>query len=86
MSDWSSCHGVAWYNRSTIFIVRITAFVLIVVIMLGLPALIILELVQFLGDVRLSDTVLYTAAEVIRYPNITFCHSRYFDTQRMQGR
>ncbi len=85
VADWSSCHGVAWYNRTSVNFIRVSAFALIMVIMLGLPAVILLELVDFVRDVRLSDTVFYTSAEVIRYPNLTFCHSRYFDKDRMQG-
>ncbi len=64
---------------------RYPVFVLIFVVMLGLPAILILELLSFIQEVNVSDAVLYTTAEVIRYPNLTVCHSRYFDKARMQG-
>ncbi len=58
VSEWSSCHGVVWYNRFYTGHLQKSAFALMLALMMGLPAIIIMELVTFVREVRLSDAVL----------------------------
>ncbi len=55
------------------------------VVMLGLPALMTFEIFKFASEPRFSDSLVWVEAGVIRYPNLTLCHGKYFDLDRMKG-
>ena len=42
--------------------------------------------VHFLDEETFGSTVEFQTATNMTFPNITVCHSRYFDTARMEGR
>ncbi len=85
VAAFSSLHGVAWYNRISSERLRKLIFLGVMGITLGMPIVVAINILSFFTKTELSDSVIWSRAETIKYPNITLCHSGFFDLQRMEG-
>ncbi len=85
VSDYSSLHGVPWYNRMDNVVLKTVLFILIMLIVIGLPGVVVYAFIAFLNDDTMTDAVLWTNAKAMRYPNFTVCNAGFFDVGRMEG-
>ncbi len=92
LSDWAdlvakfgSFHGVPWYSRMRYGWCKVSVFLFIMTVCFGLPVLCVNVFIHFLTKVDLTDSVSWSKAKSIRYPNITICHPNFFDKTRMAG-
>ena len=86
VSDYSSMHGFAWYNRVENHCLRCLGFILSVMIILGLPMTLIHLVKQFLQTELISNFVEWKTAKNIYYPHITVCNPKYFDTRFLRSK
>ena len=54
--------------------------------LLGLPSVIVVKTVEFLNNPKVVSSVEWGRDEKPVYPNLTFCHPKYFDTRKMEGK
>ncbi len=85
VSQFSSFHGVSWHSRLGGGRRRVLLFAMVMGVSFVLPVLSLHFFLRYLNEVSLSDSVLWTKASAVQYPNITVCHPNYFSRQRMEG-
>ena len=86
VSRQSSVHGLVWYSRVDRLAVKTVIFFMVMAIMVGLRLLVGFEFTSFITDESYSDTTAIRTARAIKYPNITLCHGKFFDLQKMAGK
>ena len=80
-----SVHGLIWYQRSNSKIIRSCIVIFALFVLFGLPIWTIFEFIKFYQTIQIKTVTEASRGNVFRYPNLTVCHSRYFDNQLLKG-
>ena len=80
-----SVHGLIWYQRSNSKIIRSCIVIFALLVLFGLPIWTIFEFIKFYQTIQIKTETEASRGIVFRYPNLTVCHSRYFDKQLLKG-
>ena len=80
-----SVHGLTWYQWSNSKIIRSFIVFLALSILFGLLIWTGLEFTNFYQTNQIKTVTEARRGNVFRYPNLTVCHSRYFDNQLLKG-
>ena len=86
LSNYSSLHGVAWFGRTENHFLKAYIFSTSLAIVVALPAYLAYQLVLYNADVSVINAVEWRRAETVVYPNITVCHSKYFDVRKLDSK
>ena len=78
-------HGLIWYQRSNSKIIRSCIVIFALFVLFGLPIWTIFEFIKFYQTIQIKTVTEASRGNVFRYPNLTVCHSRYFDNQLLKG-
>ena len=80
-------HGLPnWYHNSESRIVRSFIGILAIVLLFGLPILAIVQFVDFISTNQIKTEIEEGRGTMFRYPNLTVCRSKYFDSQLLSGK
>ena len=80
-----SVHGLTWYQRSNSNIIRSCILIFAILVLFGLPTWTVLEFIKFYNTIQIRTVIETGRDTVMNYPNLTVCHSRYFDNQILSG-
>ena len=80
-----SVHGLIWYQRSNSKIIRSCIVIFALFVLFGLPTWTVFEFIKFYQTIQIKTVTEASRDSVFRYPNLTVCHSRYFDNQLLKG-
>ena len=83
LSNYSSFHGVGWYNRTGSMSVKTGILLMAFLVIFGLPVAVIVQSVAFYKSTSVHNDIEWRQADRINYPNITVCHSKYFDSRKL---
>ena len=78
-------HGLIWYQRSNSKIIRSCIVIFALFVLFGLPIWTVFEFIKFYQTIQIKTVTEASRDNVFRYPNLTVCHSRYFDKQLLKG-
>lgn len=85
MADMTSLHGFIWYNRVKNPTFRCILIILFGMVIIGLPVVMLVKLITMLRDPQVRNNIEFVNADNMTYPNLTVCHTRYFDKEAMKG-
>ena len=60
-------------------------FLISVLIIIGLPVILIGQILDYQDDKTVLTSVDLVKSLNVTYPNITICHPRFFDVEKLQG-
>ena len=80
-----SVHGLTWYQRTNSKIIRSFFILFSLFILFGLLIWTGLEFSNFCHTNQIKTLTEAHRGNVFHYPNLTVCHSRYFDNQLLKG-
>ena len=84
-TDITTLHGFPWYNRFESIAVKAFIIVACFGFFCAMSGYAIYEiLVWYHSKVRLTSETIKVVNE-LQYPNITLCHSKYFDMSKAEG-
>ena len=86
MAGMTSLHGFIWYNRVKNPTFRGILVIMFGFVIIGLPVAMAVKLVAMLQNPQVQNNIEFVNVDNITYPNITVCHTRYFDKKIMEGR
>ena len=85
LAENTSLHGIVWYDRvENKFFKSIICFISALII-IGLPVILIGQILEFQEDKTVLTSVDLVKSLNVTYPNITICHPRFFDVEKLQG-
>ena len=86
VAENTTVHGLVWYTRIQNNSFRLLVFVLCVLVLIGLPVIMVRELIQFSQDKSVLSSQDWVKSNSITYPNITVCHPAYFDGEKLKSK
>ena len=84
--DYSSLHGLSWYNHFKSNIIKTFIFVWALAAMIGLPVLITVELRKFLFYSSILSSTEWAQEKNVSFPNLLICNPFYFNKTKMNGK
>ena len=81
----TSLHGIVWYDRVENKFLKSMIFLITVLIIIGLPVILIGQILDYQDDKTVLTSVDLVKSLNVTYPNITICHPRFFDVEKLQG-
>ena len=86
VAENTTVHGLVWYTRIQNNSFRFLVFVLCVLVLIGLPVIMVKELIKFSHDKSVLSSQDWVKSNNITYPNITVCHPAYFDGEKLKSK
>ncbi len=87
VSASSSLHAVPWVGRVPNRALRTVIFAFAVAVMIGLPIVVVYEMVSYANETKVRSGIEYREAlEGMNYPNVTVCHPKYFDVRKFESK
>ena len=85
LAENTSLHGIVWYDRVENKFLKSMIFLISVLIIIGLPVILIGQILDYQDDKTVLTSVDLVKSLNVTYPNITICHPRFFDVEKLQG-
>ena len=86
IADNTTVHGLGWYSKINNSAFKVFVFVLCIIILLGLPVIMVKELIRFSLDQSVLSSQDWVKSNYTTYPNITVCHPAYFDGDKLKSK